>query len=167
VSVDLASHRATTVAVTLKEQARVLNEVTVYGTPSHTRSLSGFAERRRLGFGHFFTRADIARRHPIVLSDLFRGSAAGIQVVPTDSRFGHKLILRGGSTSLIAGGGCNPTIYLDGVTLNDSTGDVDWFADPQDVAGVEVYAGPSQTPPQFPGHGCGSVVIWTNFHVRD
>jgi hypothetical protein len=169
VSVDLASHRATTVAVTLEKQATVLNEVTVYGTPSHTRSASGFAERRQLGFGHFFTRADIARRHPIVLSDLFRGAAAGIQVVPTESGFGHKVILRGGSTALTAAAaGCQPTIYLDGMLLRgEGDGDVDWFADPQDVTGVEIYTGPEQTPPQYPGGGCGSVVIWTNFHVRD
>jgi hypothetical protein len=42
---------------------------------------------------------------------------------------------------------------------------IDDFA-PNGLEGIEVYAGPATTPPQFGGLGaaCGTIILWTRRH---
>ena len=157
VVVDLASHHTNTVAVTMDKEVPVLNTVQIYGKRRSTRSsLTGFLERRKQGFGHFLTRADIQRQHPIEFTDLFR-MIPGVRVVPTRD-MGHALVMRGGAGF----GRCQPVIYVDGMRLfSEDSGSLDWMVNPQEITGMEVYTGPSQAPVQYRGEGCGSVVIWT------
>jgi hypothetical protein len=78
--------------------------------------------------------------------------------------------------------GCRPSVFLDGQFIRDlSADDIDSFVQPDEVAGIEVYAG-DLTPPQFRALNadlppallsgpsgvtpvgasyCGSIVIWT------
>jgi hypothetical protein len=159
--VDLASHRTTTVTLTLDKQAAVLNTVHVYGKRSSRRSLTDFLERQRRGFGHFITRADIEKQHAFEISDLLR-RIPGVRVVLTATGFGNTLVMRGGDQTSFAG--CVPVVYVDGMRIYLEAGfDINSIVALQDIAGIEVYRGASETPPQFQGNGCGAVVIWTGF----
>ena len=58
---------------------------------------------------------------------------------------------------------CEPAIYINGQWMNGLTsGDLDGFIRPTEIAGIEVYMA-GQVPTQFqPGlGGCGSLVFWT------
>jgi hypothetical protein len=59
-----------------------------------------------------------------------------------------------------------PYYYLDGRRLTDvrSSEDLEQFVQPQDLAGVEVYVTPIETPVQFRDLTavCGSIVMWTH-----
>lgn len=149
--VDLSSHHTTTIDITLDKQVPVLNTVHVYGKRT-TRwpDLDGFLQRRRQGFGHFLTRQEIEKQHPFFLTDALR-MVPGVQVF-RNSGLNNTILFRG----------CAPVVYLDGLPVS---GDVADILEPEDVDGMEVYTGPGQAPPQFQGEGCGSLVIWTRYHL--
>jgi len=110
-----------------------------------------FWRRREQGWGRFFTREEIDRRHPIFVSDMLR-------TVPgfTIERIGPSTYIR----STRAGGGCSPTLWLDGMRLPDS--DPDALIHPADVEAIEIYRGGAETPAEFGGfNDCGAVVIWS------
>lgn len=157
VIVDLASHKTSTVAVTLDKEVAVLSTVHVYGKRrTSAQSISGFLERMQHGFGHFITRQDIEKHHAFYITDMLR-MVPGVQVVPTGA-FGHAVVMRGPTGF----GNCRPVVYMDGVRMfREESGDLDWLVNTSDVSGVEVYTGPSQAPPEYQGNGCGSIVIWT------
>ena len=158
VTVDLVSHATRSVTVTLAKHVGVLGEVTIYGKPSPLRrDFLGFLQRRKGGFGHFLTRADIEKRHPFEFTDLFR-MIPGFRVVPTSNAgFGHTILsTRGASFS----GPCKPAIYLDGVKLI-GVDDIDGLVMPSDIAAVEAYAGPAGAPLQYTSGFCGSILVWT------
>ena len=49
------------------------------------------------------------------------------------------------------------------MTLANSEG-IDMMIDPEEIAGVEIYNGVGETPPQFRGGlkgECGSIAVWT------
>ena len=112
--------------------------------------LDEFETRRSRGFGSFVTRADIERRNPMRTSDLFR-SITGVSVV--NGRSGSELRMRGAQT-------CPPDIYIDGLEARGFRID---DIPPVDIAGIEVFKGPSETPVRFRRFlaGCGVVSIWT------
>lgn len=116
-----------------------------------------FLQRRRSsGGGHFLTPEDIARRQPLVTSDLLR-TVPGLDVERSDS--GPATIKMRGTFE----DKCAPAIYVDGAYMpNFSADDVDDFVHPDEIAGIEVYTG-AALPPQFQKalSGCGSIVIWT------
>ena len=62
------------------------------------------------------------------------------------------------------------SVYLDGIlvvrrsrTGRGSSSNINDFVIPIEIAGVEVYRGPSELPAEFAGmeSRCGAVVIWT------
>lgn len=158
ITVDLVSHATRSVTVTLDKRADVLGQVTVYGKPSRRADdFTGFLQRSKSGFGHFLTRADIEKRHPFQFTDLFR-MIPGFRVVP-DTGFGYRIISsRGGDIH----GECQPTLYIDGMKINDAS-DIDGFVLPDDVAGIEAYAGAAGAPAWASGlsGSCGSILVWT------
>ena len=123
----------------------------------------GFEERRRGGIGRFLTPEDVARRQPIVTSDLFR-MVPGMQV--ERSELGDTQVTMRG----IFSERCTPAVYLDSHFMMGLTADdIDGWVKPNEIAGIEIYVGAS-VPAQFnPGIGagglshepCGSIVIWT------
>jgi len=156
VTVDLASGRTSSVTVTMDQRANTLGEVTVYGKKSRrSRDISGFLERSRRGMGRFLTRADIEKRQPFQFTDLMR-TMPGLRVVRT-SGFDYTIVSsRGGGM----GGACQPQVYLDGIRLVDAQ-ELNTMVQPSDIAGVEIYAGVSEAPPQYSEGSCGSILIWT------
>lgn len=161
VTVDLVSNATRSVTVTLDERADVLNEVVVYGKRTkRSRDFTGFVQRSKAGFGHFLTRADIAKRHPFQFTDLFR-MIPGFRVVPVTDGFGYRIVSTRGTGF---GGQCQPDIYIDGMQIYDA-GSIDAYVMPNDVAAVEAYAGPSGAPLQYTHGTCGSILIWTGADI--
>ena len=157
-TVDLMSDRAVSVTVAMTHRVDVLKDVTVYrrdrGLELELQHvLAGFNQRRELGFGHFLTRADIVKKRPLRFTDLLR-STPGLKVVP-DGNSEYVIV-----STRTRGNSCKSDIYINGARLKDPAG-IDVMVDPKEVAAVEIYAGISETPPQFGRSECGSVVIWT------
>jgi len=153
------------VATTLSTMQAVLDTMRVTASRLADRRNTGFDERRRIGVGHFLTPDDIEKRRPTVTSELFRG-VPGLRLERTDNAAdGNLLLMRGPFDD------CRPAVYIDGRFMNDLTADeIDDWVNPEEVAGIEIYAGPG-LPEQFStglgGVGrrgaqqCGSIVIWT------
>lgn len=144
------------IRVELSTLRAVLDTVKIVAARVRGRDIRGFLERSRGGVGHYMTEEDIARRKPLVTSDLFR-IFPGLRVERTPL----------GDVSLTMRGmfadSCVPAIYLDGHRLrNLSADDLDGWVHPKEIAGIEVYTG-AGVPPQFYESmtGCGSIVIWT------
>jgi hypothetical protein len=115
----------------------------VRGTPD-------FLRRRATGRGRYFTRAEIERRDPKTISDLIR-------MVP-----GLRLECRGMVCrvhSARGGRNCVPAYFMDGLPVDPSAV---WTTPPQDLEGMEIYAGPSETPPELEHRAsCGAIALWT------
>ncbi|WP_309672882.1 carboxypeptidase-like regulatory domain-containing protein [Gemmatimonas sp.] len=134
----------------------VLDTMKISATRTVDQNLVGFQERRRSSVGRFLTPRDIAVRQPFTTSEIFR-SVPGLFLDRTmDAE--EKVMMRG-----LFADRCEPAIYINGQWMNALTsGDLDGFIRPNDIAGIEVYAA-GQVPAQFqPGlGGCGSLVFWT------
>jgi len=148
--------------------------------------IAGFYERQHRGIGHFLTERELARPGSR-LSSVLR-SVPGVRVVRYSpkqggrggggSRSGMDLdeqyriaSMRGYSTGVDSNGDsslqyCYMDVYVDGsqVAFSDPerSQNIDAFA-LTDLDGVEIYAGPSETPPEYRGRwtGCGVVLIWS------
>src|SRR5687768_8543654 len=68
--------------VTLSRLMVSLSPVVVTGHANLTGWREGFYHRRNAGFGHFFTAADIDKRNPGRMSDMFQ-TIPGVRIVPT------------------------------------------------------------------------------------
>jgi len=148
--VDLSTRQPASVEIALKERVHELSRVVVMGKASRTPpDIDGFLARSRNGMGHYITASDNALKNAFAISDALR-TVPGVQVVPSGS-FGHVILLRGG---------CVPSVYVDGVLMADGYETVDDLA-PQQVAGIEVYAGLGEAPVQYQNNGCGVVLVWT------
>ncbi len=144
------------VRVALATFKAVLDTMKVIANYYRYSNLAGFRERSRTGLGRFMTPADIARRQPLVTTDLFRNFPGVFLDGPRG--FDQQIYMRGVFVDR-----CVPSVFLNGAVMNGvSATDVDAFVDPDDIVGIEVYS-QSQAPAQFqPGlTGCGSIVIWT------
>jgi Carboxypeptidase regulatory-like domain len=142
-----------TVRVALSSFKNVLDTVKVHAQSRREIDNVGFQERRRTGMGTYLTPEDVARRFPIVTSDLFR-NVTGVRY---DTHQSDLVFVRG-----IASDWCAATIYIDGLRLRDMPGeDIDTWVRPDEIAGIEIYNG-TNTPPQFRTFdSCGAIVIWT------
>ena len=146
-------HDRRTLSAVMQPQAFDLPAIAVSGNRivlSYGR-IREFWLRRKHGFGRFFTREDIERRHPIRVSDM-------LFTIP-----GFSVYRIGGTTRIRSRrSGCAPRVWLDGVPLFGDE-DVDAVVTPNDVEGIEVYSGAAGTPVEFSGGrgSCGAIVIWT------
>lgn len=153
VSVDLHDGRTTTVEVTL-QKAQQLEAVNVFGKPHNQKELQDFMLRRRQGFGHFVTAAEIDRRLPFNTTDIFR-TMPGTMVTPSPDGYGY--VLRGR-------GGCAMRVVVDGLDLGPQD-DLDAIVRPEEVAGIEVYSGDGAAPPQYRSP-CGVALVWTKSRMQ-
>jgi TonB family protein len=119
----------------------------------YTGHLAAFNRRRDLGYGTFFTAADIDRRNPMRTSDLLRmmpGAAVRSAGISSTVRFRNS--------------GCDPFVWIDGAPASAGYLDVDAFP-PQTLAGVEVYSGIATVPVELRGPrglgSCGVIALWS------
>ncbi len=113
-----------------------------------------FERRRQEGNGRYFGPEDIARRNAPTLQDLLR-MVPGVVVDCRNNN--HVCSMRFNRSPR----GCGPAYWVDGIPATDPS--VLYLTRPTDLAGVEVYAGSSQVPPEMEGRNsrCGVVAIWT------
>lgn len=114
-----------------------------------------FVRRKSEGGGRYFTRADIERRNPNSVAELLR-------TVP-----GVRIECRGVECRAVfsrAPRNCPPAYFMDGAPVHSS---FIWLQTPRDLDGVEVYSGPSETPPELNRFSsCGAIVLWTRTPPR-
>lgn len=157
-AVDLAPERHTDVRIALTVSAALgpADEeviplpalgVEIDGSPP-VGKLRPFHRRLEAGRGSFITREEIVERDPSQMTDMLR-EVVGVRVSGSSSF--------GAAVSTVRG--CRLGVFIDGMPAPGFRVD---DMPPQDVAGVEIYTGPSETPVQFRRSGeCGALVIWT------
>lgn len=155
VSVDVPRADTADIEIRLGGLAEPLAAVVVNDRADRVRGLAEFESHRKAGVGHFITRADIDKRHPLRLSELTR-TIPGTTIIPGEN----------GRTALRferARAGCSPQYFVDGQRVS-TTFNID-DVPPADVEGIELYPGPAGLPPQFTQRygvpDCGTVAIWT------
>ena len=148
---DIATGQGVTHTFQLTTVPAVLSNVVVKGNGASVgRRFEDFDRRRAQGRGQFLTRAQIQSRSAINLSDLLqtmrgiRTDCVGFTCRVETSRSAH---------------GCSPAYFVDGrmsTTFGPTT-------PVNDIQGLEVYLGPSETPAEYlgPESGCGVIGIWT------
>jgi hypothetical protein len=109
-----------------------------------------FVRRSTSGRGRYFSRKEIEQRHPQTVADLLR-TVPGMRVDCRGPQCRVSL-MRSPRT-------CPPAFWVDGVPADPL---VVWMQPPMDLDGVEVYSGPSETPPELEHHAsCGAIALWT------
>ena len=142
------------IRIALATLKSVLDTVRVTSSRSAGIDRGGFEERRMAGLGRFILPAEIARKNPFVISDLFK-NLPGTKLERTES--GVDLLIRGNLEAW-----CKPNIFLNGQPMPRADAeDLDGMAAPKEVTGIEIYAS-SVVPPQYQqAFGtCGSILIW-------
>ncbi len=129
-----------------------------------SHNLMEFERRRRLGVGRFLTAAQIERRGSIDVATLLRGFSE-LAVVQDDATGISSLQSRRDQGNMIkaqGAGACATQVIVDNVPMPHSL-DVQLLPRPKEIAGIEVYGGPSGAPSEFGGtdRACGMVLIWT------
>jgi len=145
--------------------------------PEVLGKMQGFEQRRRMGFGKFFTREFLAQHENSIVSNALR-IGSGLRMVRRPETCGGgwaAASARGGSLVRERCGGvpidpaCYMTVVLDGVRLwapgfppGEPPPDVDRFK-VSDFEGVEVYRSVAEAPIQYqaPRSDCGVLVLWT------
>jgi hypothetical protein len=150
VTVQLAPGDTISPALVMRRAATVLDTVTIEGE-RFTPAMLELELRRKAGLGHFITQAEIDKKNPPLLSDLF----VGIPSVDVP--------VRGGWPGNIRSGGCPFVVYLDGIRIPTQP-DFDNLAVPKEIAGIEIYSGAATIPLQYKpisGSFCGVILLWT------
>jgi hypothetical protein len=164
------------IEVRMAVEAVVLAPVTV--TSRSTRDVSpvlrGFYSRMQHGAGRFITREEIEARHPTRITDMLRNIP---NLRSTPARMGTS---GGGFTQGSNSDRCTVVFFVDGMQVNQPAmmGSratprhdlaIDDYVQPEEVEGIEVYRGESDTPAEFGTRWvqCGTVVIWTRRGFRE
>ena len=152
--IDLAPERDTTVRVTLTSVKRVLDTIRVMGQRVYSMDSNGFLRRQRAGSGHFVDEETVRRRRPLDVLELLRS----IPSVRVESQgFSRAPVMRD-----TRGEDCIPAFFLNGARLpEDLLADLDMLVRPDELAGMEIYRGPTAPPQYSTLNGCGAIVIWT------
>jgi len=155
------------VSLTLPSTPLTLDTVTIVGREVERRLQyledAGFYRRKRIGFGHFLTRAQIDKLDAVIMSDLLH-DMPGVRVTCTGPRSCN--ITMRTANSMFFRGKCEPSIVLDGVLLRaggvGGRGDIslDGLISPFNVEAIEVYPGPEGVPIQYAGP-CGAIILWS------
>src|SRR3989440_1715586 len=148
----LKAHQVLTHHFELERLPYELPEVVVKGKgPLSVRRFADFERRRQSGLGAFLTQERIERANTASLVDVL-ATVRGVKQVCISNECVAKMVR--------SPPGCYPQYYLDG---NESSSYFARLTPPQDVKGVEIYRGSSETPGEFQGSnsGCGVIAIWT------
>jgi hypothetical protein len=148
---DVVTGQSVTHTFELTTVPAVMAKVVVHGNSASVgRRFEDFDRRRAQGRGQFLTRAEIESRNSINMSDLLQ-TMRGIRTECVG--FTCKVV------TVRAVNGCSPAYFVDGrmsTTFGPTT-------PVNDIQGLEVYLGPSETPAEYlgPDSGCGVIGIWT------
>jgi len=161
VSLRIPADDTTDVEVRLGGITPLLPAVIVNDQVERSRVLEQFEARRKLGVGHFVTRADIERRRPSMLSDYMR-MVPGVRIVTLDNGRSALRFARNPR------GNCPPQYFVDGIPASNF--DIDEVL-PGDVEAVELYSGAAGVPPQYNRFNgtsiCGTILIWTRIPGKE
>jgi TonB family protein len=154
VTVSVRSGVIAEVAVRMRPTPQQMTPVVVEGGAARpTGRLRGFNERRAQGLGHYFTAADIERRHPMLVTDLLR-TLPGVRV---NRQTGQSVISFREQR-------CQPLVWIDGAPATAGPLDPDMFT-PGSLAGIEVYMGVATIPAELTWmngkSSCGVIALWT------
>ncbi len=153
-AVDLRPGQPAAVDLAVGKRVASLERVNVYAAAP--RANSEFAQHMRSGaFGRFVTAADIERRGALTVGD-------ALMMVPGLHVGASSL----GRSVIVGRGRCTPTVYLDGMRLQDGATEIDNYVTPSEIGGIEVYADAMTAPAQYGRGSCASVVIWTKGTLR-
>ena len=157
-TVNLYPNRAVTKDLSFDAAAQVLETVDVQAKQIYSRSEQEFLAAKKGAFGYFIDADQIEKRQPFRTSDLLR-MAPGVSIFQ-GSGLGDQLQIQMRGVSSMTG--CQPMLVIDGMKLEGSAGDIDQITRPEDIQGMAVYRGPSETPVEYQGsNSCGAVVVWT------
>lgn len=137
--------------LTLQTLAQNIAPVRVEARDSRLESF--YDHRSHSAFGRFIDAAEITRRGPLYLSELFR-TVPGASVKGSN-RPGNIVRLRG----------CQPMIWLDGMRVPHA--ELDDITNPVDIGGIEIYSTWSALPGEYMDRemgACGAIVLWTKSH---
>ena len=159
-ALDIRAGETLFVKVALTSVALALDPVEVAEPSRLTPQLQGFEDRRSRGIGTFFTREDILRMQPRLITDVLR-RVPGMQIRPLPGGHGDNV-----SVQTERGKPCAMQFFVNGTPISmQGDSPVNYYIYPQDVVGIEVYSGSSEIPPQFNSSlgnsRCGVVVVWT------
>jgi hypothetical protein len=133
---------------------RLLPTIYVEGEeqPDLIRVMTVFERRRAGGHGKFITRDDILQRNPMRIMDMIRflpGVRVNCNTGTCQARLNHDP------------SGCPPAVFIDDqpvtISILEST-------PPSSIEGVELYRGPSETPPELNNETArcgGAIAVWT------
>ena len=127
--------------------------------------MSGFEERRRMGFGTFFDEAEIRRNQHRQLADLLY-QTTGVKIIRSGfakyAANSRRNVSGLGSRGM---GPCFMQVVIDGVEFRGGQGPLDLttFIPLSEVSAIEVYPSVAGLPMQFRqlGSQCGVLIIWT------
>lgn len=152
---------------TLEPGPRVALDTVRVTATRMTRDLQEFEERRARGLGEFLTREQIERRGSVELPTLMRGfRGVALASDPTKGKGVTEEIAynrRDFGNFLSSGAGaCPMQVFIDGTPMPRAF-DLSLGPLPSEIAGIEVYGGPSSAPARFSGadRSCGMILIWT------
>lgn len=159
VPVDLSSHKATKVTITLAKHLPVMDPVVVTARRMAGLEKTGFAQRSKTGLGYYLGPDRIAGIHAVYVSDILR-QVPSLRTRP--GRYGDIVV------SGREGGARCIQYYVDGILYTErGPGDINFFLSGVGVAAVEVYQ-PEATPGEFmTAAPCITVVLWTDFKARN
>ena len=158
--VDLKPGESEEIQVKIDPNAVAIAPVSVIAERTRV-ARTGFEERRKMGFGRFFTSDEIAARHAFNTTDLFR-AVPGITV--SRGQFRNVVLFNRGQGMAATGGACEPALFIDGVYLRmDPAMSLDDWVHPGDIESLEMYNGLAGVPAFARGMAlyCGVIVVWT------
>ncbi len=138
----------TELTVSLVPDALDLAPIVVTVTKRTPWFMREFERRRATSIGSFVTREQIERRHPQLVSELFR-TMSGVRLVA--DRYGQQHLLMRGS--------CVPQVYIDGVATYEQMS-IDLSLRPEDIEAIEVYSNAS-IPIEYASGACGAILVWS------
>ncbi len=108
--------------------------------------------RKAEGRGRYITKEDLEAHHTATVPDALR-SVAGVRI---ECRANLVCVARMARSAR----NCGPAYFMDGIPTDPAAL---WLTPVQEIEGIEVYSGPSETPPELEGiHSrCGVIVLWT------
>ena len=159
-TVVVSPRDTTSITLTLNPLGQALPAVVTKGAAQNIGKLAEFERRRAAGFGKFITSEMFEKNANRQTGDIMT-LLAGARIVRPSSNVAYVATTRGSSRT----GPCYSTVIVDGVVVYNQRQpkfDVNTIP-PEQIAGIEFYAGASTAPVEYnlTGNACGVVVIWT------